>query len=95
MLAKPKRITPYIRFVPRPRRPSSRSRARRSDRVGNRARGLRERAVRTRNVRRARVGRASARFHFRLLNRGAQADARSATQVFDRGGQAAACGSCL
>jgi hypothetical protein len=29
------------------------------------------------------------------LNRGAQADARGATQVLDRGGQAAARGSCL
>ena len=29
------------------------------------------------------------------LNRGAQADARGATQVLDRGGQAVARGSCL
>jgi hypothetical protein len=31
----------------------------------------------------------------RVLNRGAQADAHSATQVLDRGGQAIARGSCL
>jgi hypothetical protein len=30
-----------------------------------------------------------------VLNRGAQAHARNATQVFDRGGQAVARGSCL
>jgi hypothetical protein len=41
------------------------------------------------------VARGAASCESQVLNRGAQVDARGATQVLDRGGQAVACGSSI